>query len=161
MIDSPGQSDAACDLPRPLALDDEERRRFQDPAHVTQVLRAVRSIAVVGLSRKPDRPSHYVPAYLQQVGYRIYPVTPHVGSLLGERTVADLLALPEPVDLALVFRPGPLCLDVARQAVAAGVPRIWFQLHIDALDAARFASASGLQVVLDRCMLVEHRHRAV
>ena len=152
-----GPDPDACELPRPLALSPEEQHRFQDPGHIDRLLAAVQRIAVVGLSRRPERPSHYVPAYLQQAGYRMIPVTPHAGPILGVQTVPDLLSLPGPVDLALVFRPGPLCVGVAEQAVSAGIHRIWFQLHIDALDAARFAREDGLEVVLDRCMMVEHR----
>ena len=151
----------ACELPRPLTLSAEEQHRFQDPGHIDRLLAAVQRIAVVGLSRRPERPAHYVPAYLQQAGYSVIPVTPHAGPILGLQTVPDLLSLPGPVDLALVFRPGAHCVGVAEQAVAAGIPRLWFQLHIEALDAARLASAHGLEVVLDRCMMVEHRRRAV
>ena len=79
------------------------------------------------------------------------------GTVLGERTWPDLASVPVPVDLALVFRPGPQCLKVAEQAIAAGVPRIWFQLHIPAGEGARRAAAAGLEVVADRCMMVEHR----
>lgn len=154
---SPINSPEACELPGPVALSAEEARRFQDPGHVTRVLEAVHRIAVVGLSRREERPAHYVPAYLQRAGFEIVPVTPHAGTLLGEVTVPDLHSLPAPVDLALVFRPGPQCVAVARDAIAAGVPRIWFQLHIPALEAARVAHAAGLEVVLDRCMMVEHR----
>ncbi len=117
----------------------------------------VNTIAVVGLSRDPAKPSHYVPAHLQQAGYRIIPVTPHDCTVLGERTWPDLASVPDRVDLVLVFRPGPECLKVAEQAIAAKVPRIWFQLHILAGEAARRAAAAGLEVVMDRCMMVEHR----
>lgn len=117
----------------------------------------VKSIAVVGLSRDPAKPSHYVSAYLQRAGYRIVPVTPHDCTVLGEQSVPDLMNLPGAVDMVLVFRPGPACLGVAEQAIAAGIPRIWFQLHIAAGEAARRAAAAGLTVVMDLCMMVEHR----
>ncbi len=151
----PGGS--ACGLPHPLALTAEQQQRYQSTELVARILDSVRVIAVVGMSRRTERPAHYVPAYLQRAGYRVIPVTPQQEAILGEAPVPDLLHLPEPVDLALVFRPGPFCLAVAEQAVAAGIPRIWFQLHIEALDAANYASQHGLEVVLDRCMMVEHR----
>lgn len=151
----PGGS--VCGLPHPLALTAEQQQRFQSTDHVARILGSVRVIAVVGMSRRPERPAHYVPAYLQQAGYRVIPVTPQHETILGQAPVPDLLHLPERVDLALVFRPGPLCLAVAQQAVAVGIPRIWFQLHIEALEAANCASQHGLEVVLDRCMMVEHR----
>jgi predicted CoA-binding protein len=152
--------DAACEFSPQAALSSEERRRFQDHATIRRLFDEVKSIAVVGLSRDPAKPSHYVSAYLQRAGYRIIPVTPHDCTVLGERSVPDLARLPGPVDLALVFRPGPACLGVADQAIAAGIQRIWFQLHIPAGEAARRAAAAGLTVVMDLCMMVEHRSNA-
>lgn len=149
--------DSACDFNPQAALSPEERRRFQDPERIRRIFADVKTIAVVGLSRDPAKPSHYVPAYMQRAGYRIIPVTPHAGTVLGEVTRADLASLPVPADLALVFRPGPQCLKVAEDAIAAGVPRIWFQLHIPAGEGARLAEAAGVEVVADRCMMVEHR----
>ncbi len=149
--------DAACEFSPDAVLSPEERRQFQDAGTIRRMLEAVKSIAVVGLSRDPAKPSHYVSAYLQEAGYRVTPVTPHGCVVLGERSRPDLLHLPQPVDLALVFRPGPECLAVAEQAIAAGIPRIWFQLHIQAGAGARRAAAAGLEVVMDRCMMVEHR----
>ena len=148
---------AACEFNPQAALSREERRRFQDPEKIRRIFADVKTIAVVGLSRDPAKPSHYVPAHMQAAGYRIIPVTPHGGTVLGETTWPDLASVPVPVDLALVFRPGPQCLKVAEQAIAAGVPRIWFQLHIPAGEGARLAEAAGLEVVADRCMMVEHR----
>ena len=148
---------AACEFSPLAALSPEERRRFQDPERILLIFAEVKTIAVVGLSRDPAKPSHYVPAHMQSAGYRIIPVTPHAGTVLGETTWPDLASVPVPVDLALVFRPGPQCLKVAEQAIAVRVPRIWFQLHIAAGEGARQAEAAGLQVVADRCMMVEHR----
>lgn len=121
------------------------------------MLREVKSIAVVGLSRDPAKPSHYVPAYMQRAGYRVIPVTPHAGTVLGESTYPNLGSVPGRVDLVLVFRPGPECLGVAEQAIAAKVPRIWFQLAIPCSDGARRAAAEGLVVIMDSCIMVEHR----
>ena len=100
-------------------------------------------------------------AYLQQSGYRVIPVTPHECTVLGERAFPNLAGVPVPVDLALVFRPGPQCLGVAEQAIAARIPRIWFQLDIPAGEGARRAAAAGLEVVMDKCMMVEHRGQGV
>ena len=148
---------AACEFSPLATLSPEERRRFQDPERIRRVLAEGKTIAVVGLSRDPAKPSHYVPAYMQRAGYRILPVTPHAGTVLGEETWPDLVSAPVPVDLALVFRPGPECLKVAEQAITARVPRIWFQLHIPAGEGARRAEAAGLEVVADRCIMVEHQ----
>ena len=151
---------AACELSPKEALSPDERRRFQDPDVIRRIFADAKTVAVVGLSRDPAKPSHYVPAYLQRAGYRIIPVTPHRGSVLGETTWPDLASVPMSMDLVLVFRPGPECLSVAEQAIAAGAPRIWFQLHIPAGEGARRAAAAGLEVVADRCMMVDHRAMA-
>ncbi|MBP2648735.1 MAG: CoA-binding domain protein [Gemmatimonadetes bacterium] len=147
----------ACEYSPHAALSPEERRGFQDPVTMRRMFGEVKTIAVVGLSRDPAKPGHYVPAYLQRAGYRIIPVNPHDCTVLGEQAYPDLASVPGRVDLALVFRPGPACLKVAEQAIAAGVPRIWFQLNIPAGEGARRAAAAGLEVVMDRCMMVEHR----
>ena len=151
------RGDGACDYDPQAVLSGEERRRFQDPPTIRRMFEEVKTIAVVGLSRDPRKPSHYVSAHMQHAGYRVIPVTPHECTVLGERAFPDLASIPVPVDLALVFRPGPQCLGVAEQAIAAGVRRIWFQLDIPAGEGARRAAAAGLEVVIDKCMMVEHR----
>ncbi len=153
--------DDSCQLGWRPELTADERRRFGDPETIGRVLRETRTIAVVGLSRDPAKPAHYVPAYLQRAGYRIMPVTPRPGPFLGEPTWGELREVPERADLALVFRPGPLCLPVAEAAIEAGIPRIWFQLGIPAEAAARRADQAGLTVVLDHCAMVEHRLRGL
>jgi predicted CoA-binding protein len=152
--------DAACAYDPQGALSGEERRRYQEPALIRRMLDEVKTIAVVGLSRDPRKPSHYVPAHMQRAGYRVIPVTPHAGTVLGERTYPTLASVPDPYDLVLVFRPGHECAAVAEQAIAAKAPRIWFQLDIPCGAGARMAAAAGLEVVADKCMLVEERsHR--
>jgi predicted CoA-binding protein len=130
-----------------ISADDELRR----------ILREARTIAVVGLSADPEKPSHEVAAYLQAQGYRIIPVNPRGGVILGETVYADLRAVPEPIDLVDVFRPAAACLEVARGAVAVRAKALWLQLGIVNDEAAAFARAAGLAVVMDRCTLREHR----
>jgi len=149
-------SGIACDIALNTDLTPEERRRFQDPATIMRLLRTSRTIAIVGLSSDPQKASSFVATYLQKAGYRIIPVTPRPGVILGEPTAPDLASLPVPADLVVVFRPGHECPDVARQAIAAGIPAIWFQLRIRAQPAAEQAAAAGLTVVLDRCIKMEH-----
>ena len=151
----PGSS-VACDITLNTTLTAEERRRFQDPGTITRLLATSRTIAVVGLSSDSQKASSFVATYLQKAGYRVIPVTPRKGPILGEPTYPDLLHLPGPVDLAVIFRPGHECLKVAEQAIAAKVPAIWFQLRIPALQAAERAAAAGLSVVLDKCIKMEH-----
>jgi predicted CoA-binding protein len=130
-----------------ISADDELRR----------ILREARTIAVVGLSADPEKPSHEVAAYLQAQGYRIIPVNPRGGVILGETVYADLRAVPEPIDLVDVFRPAADCLEVAREAAAVRAKALWLQLGIVNDEAAAFARAAGLAVVMDRCTLREHR----
>jgi predicted CoA-binding protein len=122
-----------------------------------RILREARTIAVVGLSADPEKPSHEVAAYLQAHGYRIIPVNPRGGVILGETVYADLRAVPEPVDLVDVFRPAAACPDIARAAVAVEAKALWLQLGIVNEEAAALARAAGLAVVMDRCTLREHR----
>jgi predicted CoA-binding protein len=149
-------SGVACDITLNTTLTPEERRRFQDPGTITRLLHSSRTIAIVGLSSDSQKASSFAATYLQKAGYRIIPVTPRPGIILGEPTVPDLARLPGPVELVVVFRPGHECLDVAEQAIAARIPAIWFQLRIDAREAAERAAAAGLAVVLDRCIKMEH-----
>ncbi|HET7600111.1 MAG TPA: CoA-binding protein [Gemmatimonadales bacterium] len=149
-------SGPACDIRLNTALSPEERRQFQDVGTIRRLLRESRTIAIVGLSSDPWKASSFVATYLQREGYRIVPVTPRAGVILGERTYPDLASIPFRVDLVDVFRPAQECLAVAEQAIAAGAPAIWFQLRIPAREAAERAAAAGLAVVLDRCVKMEH-----
>jgi len=124
-----------------------------------RILREARTIAVVGLSADPEKPSHEVAAYLQAQGYRIIPVNPRGGVILGETVYADLHAVREPIDIVDVFRPAAACLDVARDAVTVRAKVLWLQLGIVNVEAAALARAAGLAVVMDRCTLREHRRR--
>ena len=124
---------------------------------LSRILREARTIAVVGLSADPDKPSHEVAAYLQAHGYRVIPVNPRGGMILGETVYADLRAVPEPVDIVEVFRPAAACLEVARAAVAVGAKVLWLQLGIVNEEAAALARVADLAIVMDRCMLREHR----
>ncbi|MEO7986764.1 MAG: CoA-binding protein [Gemmatimonadales bacterium] len=146
----------SCEITLNTALTDDERRRFQNPAVIRRILADAKTIAVVGLSSERQRASHFVATYLQRAGYRVIPVRPGAGSMLGETAYPDLASVPFPLDLAVVFRRGRETLTVADQAIAAGVPRIWFQLRIPAVEAAERAAAAGLEVVLDKCIKMEH-----
>jgi len=149
-------SGPACDIVLNTALTEEERRRFQDTATIQRLLATSRTIAVVGLSTDPQKASQFVATYLRRRGYRIVPVTPRGGTILGEPTWPDVASIPFPVDLVDVFRPADECLAVTEQAIAAGIAAIWYQLRIGALAAAERAAAAGLAVVLDRCIKMEH-----
>lgn len=112
---------------------------------------------VVGLSPDPTRDSFHVARYLQQQGYRIIPVNPAVDEILGEKSYPDLASVPGPIDLVDVFRRPEYVLPIAKQAVAVKARAIWFQLGIINSEAIEEARRGGLDVVVDRCAMVEHQ----
>jgi predicted CoA-binding protein len=133
---------------------------YHDEATISRLLNTVKTIAVVGLSSQTDRPGYTVPAYLQSHGYRIIPVNPALQQALGEKAYPDLLSLPEPVDLVLIFRRSEAVPPFVTQAIQIGAKAVWMQLGIVNEEAARQARESGLDVIMDACMMVEHRrHR--
>jgi uncharacterized protein len=117
-----------------------------------------RTIAVVGLSANPDKPSHYVPAYMQQHRYRIVPVNPLVESVLGERSYGSLAELPMKPDVVNVFRLPKFIPEIVDEVLRLGFENIWIQQGIIHLEAAARAEAGGVRVVMDRCIMVEHRY---
>ena len=119
----------------------------------------MRTIAVVGLSPKPERASHDVARYLLSQGYKIIPVNPVQEEILGLKCYPNLSAIPEPVDLVDVFRRPEHCPPIAKEAVAIGAKALWLQLGIANDEAARIASDGGLLVVMDRCIKIEHGRR--
>jgi uncharacterized protein len=117
-----------------------------------------RTIAVVGLSDKPERPGNYVPAYMQKHGYRIIPVNPLVETVLGEKAYSSLADLPERPDVVNVFRLPKFIPGVVDEMLHLGFENIWVQQGIIHLEAAAKAEAGGIRVVMDRCIMVEHRY---
>jgi len=113
----------------------------------------------VGLSNKPLRPSHGVSLYMQQQGYRIIPVNPRIESALGEKAYASLADVPEEVDLVNIFRRSEFVPEIVEQAIALGVPALWMQEDVVHEKAAERARQAGIFVVMDRCILKEHRAR--
>lgn len=120
------------------------------------ILREARTVAVVGLSPNPDRPSHRVARYLQEHGYRIVPVNPTVGTVLGERSHPNLEAVPDAVDVVEIFRRAEDVPPIVDAAVRVGARVVWMQEAVIHDEAAARARAAGLTVVMDRCMLKEH-----
>jgi uncharacterized protein len=130
-----------------------------DPSLREQLLRIyaeTRTIAVVGASTDPAKAAHQIPRYLQRQGYRILPVNPHGGELLGEPVARSLAEVDGPVDVVDVFRPAEEAPGIAREAVAIGAKVLWLQLGIESEEARRLAEAAGLTVVMDRCMGATH-----
>ena len=118
-----------------------------------------RTIAVVGLSENPAKPSHYVPEYMQQHGYKIYPVNPSIASVLGERSYASLAELPVKPDVVNVFRVPALIPAIVDEMLMLGLKNLWVQQGIVNLEAAERAEQGGIRVVMDRCIMVEHRKK--
>jgi predicted CoA-binding protein len=126
---------------------------------IADLLKRSKTIAVVGLSCNPMRPSHGVSAYMQSHGYRIIPVNPNIDECLGERAYASLLDVPEQIDIVNIFRRPEFVEEVVNQAVQLKVPAIWMQEDVVHQGAAEKARAAGIFVVMDRCILKEHRVR--
>jgi len=134
---------------------------MNEPDLAWSLLRSARTIAVVGYSLRPDRPSNSVSAYLRRHGYRIVPVNPQLrgATVEGERAYDRLADIPrsEQIDLVDVFRRGEFLDDVVDDALARGVTAMWFQLGLGNVDAAKRAESRGIRVVWDRCTAIEHR----
>lgn len=126
---------------------------------ITDILQRSKTIAVVGLSSNPLRPSHGVSAYMQSRGYRIIPVNPNIGECLGEKAYRSLLEVPENIDIVNVFRRSEYVDEVVDQAIQRQVPAVWMQEDVINEPAAEKARKAGIYVVMDRCILKEHRDR--
>jgi predicted CoA-binding protein len=129
-------------------------------ASVIEAMLSARTIAVVGLSADATRPSHTVSAYMQAHGYRILPVNPGcTGLILGEQSYASLADLPVTPDVVNVFRPAEAVGGIVEEMIALGLTQLWVQLGIRNAEAATAAEAAGIAVVMDRCILIEHKLR--
>ncbi len=124
---------------------------------IPELLRAARTIAVVGLSNKRFRPSYGVSEYMQRSGYRIIPVNPLVREVLGEKAYASLDEVPEPVDIVNIFRRSEFVPEIVEAAIRQGAKAVWMQEGVVHEEAAARARQAGLPVVMDRCILKEHR----
>jgi len=133
---------------------------MNSPAVIESMLSKSKTIAVIGLSADPAKPSHSVSAYLQQQGYKIYPVNPAIEEVLGERSWPSLSALPIKPDIVDVFRLPSAIPAIVEEMIALGLGNLWVQQGIFHLEAASRAEAAGIQVVMDRCIMVEHRRLA-
>jgi predicted CoA-binding protein len=126
---------------------------------IAELLKNSRTIAVVGLSSNPLRPSHGVSAYMQSHGYRIVPVNPNIDECLGEKAFKSLLDVPEKIDIVNIFRRSEFVDDLVDQAIQLKVPAVWMQEDVINERAAAKARKAGIFVVMDRCILQDHRAR--
>ncbi len=129
---------------------------MNEPETIRALLRA-KTIAVVGISDDPGKPSHYVSAAMQRLGHRILPVNPALETVLGERAYSSLAALPEKPGLVNVFRLPKFIPAIVDEMIALGLPAIWVQQGIVHQEAAAKAEAHGIKVVMDRCIMIESR----
>jgi len=123
---------------------------------IAELLRSAKTIAVVGLSDSPFRPSYDVSAYMQRQGYRIIPVNPQVKEVLGEKSYASLCDVPEKIDIVDIFRRSEFVPEIVDETIALRVPAIWMQEGVIHEAAAAQARAAGIFVIMDRCILKEH-----
>jgi uncharacterized protein len=127
---------------------------------ILEILKNYKTIAVVGLSSNPARPSHGVAKYLKSAGYQIIPVNPNEKEVLGEKSYARLEDVPEKIDVVDIFRRAEEVPPVVESAIRVGAKVVWMQMGIENAEAAEKAQAAGLIVVEDACMYVEHKKRA-
>lgn len=128
-----------------------------EDSQIRQILEESKTVAVVGLSPKPERDSYEVAHYLQNAGYKIIPVNPMAKEILGEKVCPSLASIPEKVDIVDIFRRSEHVGPIVDEAIAIGAKTVWMQLGVANEEAAQKASAAGLNVVMDLCILREHR----
>jgi predicted CoA-binding protein len=127
---------------------------------ISEILHSSRTIAVVGLSGRRFRPSYGVAEYMQKAGYRIIPVNPHESRILGEKCYPDLDSIPEAIDIVDIFRRSEFVPEIVEAAIRKGAKVIWMQEGVVHEEAAQRAAAAGLTVIMDRCILKDHRRLA-
>ena len=150
------RSGFACDLTLNSVLRPDLKAQYQNPATVRRILGRSRRLAMVGLSTHRQKASFFVATYLQSKGFKIIPVHPKAHSILGERAYPTLRDIEQPVDVVNVFRPAHECPEYAQAAVEIQATAFWLQLRLVSEEAARIAEAAGLDVVMDRCIKMEH-----
>jgi len=131
------------------------------PDPIADLLQRSKTIAVVGLSNSPMRPSYGVSAYMQSNGYRIIPVNPKIKEALGETAYASLLDVPEKIDIVNIFRRPEFVEEIVDQAIQLKIPAIWMQEEVINQKGAEKGRKAGIFVIMDRCILKEHRARFI
>ena len=127
--------------------DDEQIKKFYK----------LKNIAVVGMSKNPEKAAHYVPKYLSEKGYNIIPVNPTADEILGKKCYSELSDIPEHVDIVDVFRPSEQVMSVINEAIKLKPKVIWLQEGIHNIEAESLAQKAGIEVIFNRCMLAEHQ----
>jgi len=132
---------------------------MNEPETIRRILKESKTIAVVGLSDKPDRESYLVAKYLKENGYRIIPINPNISKWMGEKVYASLKEVPakEKIDVVDIFRRSEFVHEIVDEAIRIKAKAVWMQLGVVDENAAQKAEAAGLLVVMDKCMRIEHR----
>lgn len=146
----------SCDISLNTRLTQEQRARFQNTRVIRSLLANAKTIAIVGLSTEKTKASNMVASYLQDEGYRVVPIHPKAEEILGETCYPNLKAIPFPVDVVDIFRPAAEVPQIVEDAIAIGAKAVWMQLRIIDLPSAERAIEAGLDVVVDKCMKMEH-----
>ena len=128
-----------------------------DDAEIARILRESKTIAVVGCSSNYEKAAHKIPKYMQEHGFKILPVNPNAKEILGEKVYGKLSDIKERVDIVDVFRPGDECVEVVKEALVIMPKVVWMQQGVINEDAKRLAEHNGINVVMDKCIMVEHR----
>lgn len=132
-----------------------------EDSEIKLILENSKTIAVIGCSSNPEKAAHRIPKYMKEQGYRIIPVNPNSDKILGEKSHKSILDVNEQVDIVDIFRPSEECLEVVEEAIKIKPKVIWMQTGIINEEAKRLAENNGIKVVMDRCMMVEHRRLQV
>jgi predicted CoA-binding protein len=122
-----------------------------------EILKSSKTIAVVGCSRDPEKEAHKVPKYLKEKGYKIIPVNPFAGEILGEKVYKNLSEIKEAVDIVDIFRPSEECLGIVKEAIKLKPKVIWMQLGIENKEAEKLAEENKIKVVMNKCIMKEHQ----
>jgi predicted CoA-binding protein len=130
---------------------------INDRNELRRILKEARVIAVLGHSNRPNRTSYSIGLYLRDAGYRVYAVNPTISDVDGEKAYATLAEVPEPIDIVNVFRRSEFLAEAVEQAIAVGAKGVWAQLGVYDEAAAQKAEEAGLEMVMDRCIMVDHR----
>ena len=149
-------SGAVCSISLNTVLTPEQQALYQDTGLIRDILENTKTIAIVGLSSERQKASYFVATYLKREGYRVIPVNPRGGTILGETVYPDLKSIPDKVDLVDIFRPSSEVPEIMDQAIAIGAKAVWTQLRILNFEAAEKGRAAGLSVVMDKCVKMEH-----
>lgn len=130
---------------------------MNEPSTIEKILRTSVNVVVVGLSPNPSRPSHTVAQYLKDQGYRIIPVNPQVETVLGEKSYPSIMDVPHRIDVVDIFRRSEEVEPIVEATVKRKIPAVWMQEGVVNVQAATKAESEGLMVVMDKCMLKEHK----